>query len=193
MAWCAFSIDFPLMGVFLLLLGAQNRCLRPLMGGCWCRVFSKKWPGPQTGVHLWEVSASGGSTVFIFISRFQKELLMKRLFGLLATHPKKARIIKRVSWLSPSQECPILTTRVNSFGSLVHLYESYESYSEFTSREKAYKSYGSCNIFTSCCRSVYHCQLSEFYESIQVVSIGQPSTFLHNCNHLQFQPNNSSL
>ena len=27
------------------------------MGGCCYRVFLKKWPGPQTGVHLWEVSA----------------------------------------------------------------------------------------------------------------------------------------
>ena len=33
------------------------------MGGCRYRVFLKKWPGPQTGVHLREVSASGGSTV----------------------------------------------------------------------------------------------------------------------------------
>ena len=34
------------------------------MGGCRYRVLVKKWPGPQTGVHLREVSTSGGSTVF---------------------------------------------------------------------------------------------------------------------------------
>ena len=34
------------------------------MGGCRYRVSLKKCPGPQTGVHLREVSASGGSTVF---------------------------------------------------------------------------------------------------------------------------------
>ena len=36
------------------------------MGGCRYRVFLKNWPGPQTGVRLREVSASGGSTVFSF-------------------------------------------------------------------------------------------------------------------------------
>ena len=44
-----------------------KRC--PLTGGCKYRVLVEKSPGPQSGVrfgesvHLWEVSASGGSTV----------------------------------------------------------------------------------------------------------------------------------
>ena len=35
------------------------------MGGCGNIVFLKKWPGPQTGVHVREVSASGGSTALM--------------------------------------------------------------------------------------------------------------------------------
>ena len=50
MPWCAFSIDCPLTGFSL--LGPQNRCPRPLVGGCQYRVFLKKWPGPQTGARL---------------------------------------------------------------------------------------------------------------------------------------------
>ena len=35
------------------------------IGGFRYRVFLKKWPGPQAGVCLREVPASGGSTVFL--------------------------------------------------------------------------------------------------------------------------------
>ena len=41
---------------------AYGRC--PFIGGCRYRVFLRKWPGPQTGVRLREVYASGGSTVW---------------------------------------------------------------------------------------------------------------------------------
>ena len=79
---CTFFFYHPLTGGFCVLLGPQNRCPRPLMrgvhlceesfygrspflGGCPYRVSLKKWPGPQTGVRLQEVSASGASTVLI--------------------------------------------------------------------------------------------------------------------------------
>ena len=52
-------------GSFFFLLGPQNRCPHPLMGGCPfmgdCRYsfFLKKWPELQTGVHLLEVATYG--------------------------------------------------------------------------------------------------------------------------------------
>ena len=64
---CIFHNWLSAYGRFFL-LGPQNRCLSaygrcPFMEGCWYRVSLKKWPGPQTGVHLQEVSTSGSSTV----------------------------------------------------------------------------------------------------------------------------------
>ena len=64
----AFSIDCPLTGVSLfcwdLRIGVHVRFWEvSVYGSCRYRVFLKKCPGPQTGVNLQEVSASGVSTV----------------------------------------------------------------------------------------------------------------------------------
>ena len=69
MPWCAFSIDCLLTVVFCcywdLSIGVRVQLWKVSGYGRFSiQSFLKGWPGPQTGVHLGEVSASGGSTVF---------------------------------------------------------------------------------------------------------------------------------
>ena len=57
------------------------------MGGVrvrlWEVVDTEFWPGPQTGVHLREVSASGGSTVVDFEENMN--IVAAAIFGIMKT------------------------------------------------------------------------------------------------------------